>query len=97
MNGCCELGGNSNVTGNLRQQSQRVSWSLNKTQFVRFRADLCELLQPYGSLTVQLPGGEQQWQFVRLENSSGPDKIKPMARNVRAMGKCCDDSTELRT
>jgi hypothetical protein len=61
-------GSNYSLSGNLRQQSQRVSWSLNKNQFVRFRANLYELLQPYGSLTVELPGGEQQWQFVRLEN-----------------------------
>ncbi len=59
---------NYSLSGELRQQSQRVSWSLNKNQFVRFRANLYELLQPYGSLTVELPGGEQQWQFVRLEN-----------------------------
>jgi len=59
---------NYSLSGDIRQQSQRVSWWLNKNQFVRFRANLYELLQPYGSLTVQLPGGEQQWQFVRLED-----------------------------
>jgi hypothetical protein len=26
------------------------------------------LLQPEGSISVQLPGGTQRWQFVRLEN-----------------------------
>ena len=57
-----------NVSGDIRQQSQRVAWSLNKNQFVRFRAPIYQLLQPYGTMTVQLPGGEQQWQFVRLEN-----------------------------
>ena len=59
---------NYSLSGDIRQQSQQVSWWLNKNQFVRFRANLYELLQPYGMLTVQLPGGEQQWQFVRLEN-----------------------------
>jgi hypothetical protein len=59
---------NYSLSGDIRQQSQQVSWWLNKNQFVRFRANLYELLQPYGSLTVQLPGGEQQWQFVRLED-----------------------------
>jgi hypothetical protein len=59
---------NYSLSGEIRQQSQQVSWWLNKNQFVRFRANLYELLQPYGSLTVQLPGGEQQWQFVRLED-----------------------------
>jgi len=61
-------GSNYSISGDIRQQSQRVSWSLNKNQFVRFRANLYELLQPYGTVTVQLPGGEQYWQFVRLEN-----------------------------
>jgi len=57
-----------NVSGDVQQQSQRVTWSLNKNQFIRFRTSIGQLLQPYGALTVQLPGGEQQWQFVRLEN-----------------------------
>jgi hypothetical protein len=57
-----------NVSGNVRRQSQRAEWSLNKNQFVRFRAPIYQLLQPYGTMTVQLQGGQQQWQFVRLEN-----------------------------
>jgi hypothetical protein len=59
---------NYSLSGDIHQQSQQVNWWLNKNQFVRFRANIYELLQPYGMLTVQLPGGEQQWQFVRLEN-----------------------------
>lgn len=59
---------NYSLSGDIRQQSQRVSFALNKNQFVRFRVPLYQLLQPYGTLTVQLPGGDQQWQFVRLEN-----------------------------
>lgn len=59
---------NYSLSGDIRQQSQRVSFALNKNQFVRFRVPLYQLLQPYGMLTVQLPGGDQQWQFVRLEN-----------------------------
>lgn len=59
---------NYSLSGDIRQQSQRVSFSLNKNQFVRFRAPIYELLQPYGSITVSLPGGDQRWQFVRLEN-----------------------------
>ena len=59
---------NYSMSGDIRQQSQRVSFWLNKNQFVRFRTSVDQLLQPYGSLTVQLPGGEQQWQFVRLED-----------------------------
>jgi hypothetical protein len=59
---------NYSLSGDIRQQSQRVSWSLNKNPAVRFRASLHQLLQPYGAVTVQLPGGEQQWQFVRLED-----------------------------
>lgn len=61
-------GSNYSVTGDISQQSQRASFSLNKNQFVRFRAPIYQLLQPYGQLTVRLPGGDQQWQFVRMEN-----------------------------
>jgi hypothetical protein len=59
---------NSSISGDIRRQSQRVRWSLNKNRFIEFEAPLYRLLQPYGRLTVQLPGGEQDWQFVRLEN-----------------------------
>ena len=59
---------NSSISGEVRRQSQRAEWTLNKNNFVRFRASINRLLQPYGYLTVQLPGGEQEWQFVRLEN-----------------------------
>lgn len=59
---------NYNVSGDVDRQSQRAIWSLNKNQYVRFRASIMRLLQPYGTVTVQLPGGDQRWQFVRLEN-----------------------------
>jgi hypothetical protein len=59
---------NYSLSGDIRRQSQGVYWSLNKNKFVRFRAHISQLLRPYGSLTVQLPGGEQEWQFVRLED-----------------------------
>jgi hypothetical protein len=59
---------NSSVSGEVRRDSQRVYWSVNKNKSIRFRASLNRLLQPYGTMTVQLPGGEQDWQFVRLEN-----------------------------
>ena len=61
-------GSNYSVSGDIRQQSQRASFALNKNQMVRFRAPVYQLLQPYGPITVSLPGGDQQWQFVRLEN-----------------------------
>ena len=59
---------NYSVAGDIQRQSQRVYWSLNKNKFIRFRAHISQLLRPYGSVIVQLPGGEQEWQFVRLEN-----------------------------
>lgn len=59
---------NSSVSGEVRRDSQRVSWSVNKNRSIRFRASLNRLLQPYGTVVVQMPGGEQDWQFVRLEN-----------------------------
>lgn len=59
---------NSSISGEVRRQSQRAYWSLNKNDFIRFKAPLYRLMQPYGYVTVELPGGEQDWQFVRLEN-----------------------------
>jgi len=59
---------NYSISGEVRQQSQRAYWSLNKNDFIRFKAPLYRLMQPYGYVTVELPGGEQDWQFVRLEN-----------------------------
>ena len=56
------------VSGVIDRQTQRAEWSLNQNQNVQFRANIMRLLQPYGSITVQMPGGEQRWQFVRLEN-----------------------------
>jgi hypothetical protein len=59
---------NWSVSGDIRRQSQRVYWSLNKNQSIRFRSHIRDLLQPYGTVTLQMPGGEQDWQFVRLED-----------------------------
>jgi hypothetical protein len=59
---------NSAISGDVRRDSRRVYWGLNKNPSVRFRASLSRLLQPYGTVVVQLPGGEQDWQFVRLED-----------------------------
>lgn len=59
---------NSSISGDVRRQSQRVHWHLNKNDFVHFEAPLYRLLQPYGQITVDLPGGQQDWRFVRLEN-----------------------------
>jgi len=59
---------NYSISGDVRQASQRVTFALNKNKYLTFRTRVYELLQPYGSITVQLPGGDQRWQFVRLEN-----------------------------
>ena len=56
------------VSGVIDRQTQRAEWSLNQNPNVQFRASIMRLLQPYGTITVQVPGGEQRWQFVRLEN-----------------------------
>lgn len=57
------------ISGNIDRQSQRVEFWLNRNPQVRFRTSVFQLLQqPYGSITVRLPGGDQRWQFVRLEN-----------------------------
>jgi hypothetical protein len=56
------------VSGEIQQQTQRAFWTLNSNPNVRFSASVFRLLQPDGNISVQLPGGEQRWQFVRLEN-----------------------------
>jgi hypothetical protein len=57
------------ISGDISRQSQRAEFWLNRNPNVRFRTSIFQLLQqPYGSITVRLPGGEQRWQFVRLEN-----------------------------
>ena len=63
-----------NVSGGIKRKSQRVYWSLNSNQAITFRAPLDQLTQPQGVVTVSLPGGEQQWQLIRLENygNAGP-------------------------
>jgi hypothetical protein len=57
-----------NVSGDVKRKSQRVNFSLNKNKSITFRAHISQLLQPYGTISANLPGGEQQWQFVRLED-----------------------------
>jgi hypothetical protein len=59
---------NYSVSGDISRQSQRVAWLLNKNRGIRFRTHISQLMQPYGMMTVRMPGGEQQWQFVRLED-----------------------------
>jgi hypothetical protein len=58
----------NSVSGDVQQQTQRAEWFINQNPNVRFRSSILRLVQPEGSITVQLPGGEQRWQFVRLEN-----------------------------
>jgi len=56
------------IVGELNRQTQRAEWSLRRNPDVTFRASVYRLLQPSGYVTVRLPGGDQRWQFVRLEN-----------------------------
>lgn len=56
------------IVGEINRQTQRAEWSLRRNPDVTFRASIYRLLQPYGYVTVRLPGGDQRWQFVRLEN-----------------------------
>ena len=56
------------ISGEVRQSSQRLYFSLDRNPSITFRASLQALLQPWGNITVQMPGGDQRWQFVRLEN-----------------------------
>jgi hypothetical protein len=57
------------VSGEIDRQTQRVTFWLNRNPNVHFHTSVYRLLQqPYGSITVHLPGAEQRWQFVRLEN-----------------------------
>jgi hypothetical protein len=57
------------LSGEIDRQSQRVTFWLNRNPNVHFHASVYRLLQqPYGTITVHLPGAEQRWQFVRLED-----------------------------
>jgi hypothetical protein len=57
------------VSGRIRQSSQRASWSIDTNDQLTFYAPVDQLTQPQGIVTVQMPGGEQQWQIVRLQNA----------------------------
>lgn len=59
---------NHNISGGVDRDSQRVMWWLDRNPSIQFHARIYRLLQPYGSIYVELPGGDQRWQFVRLEN-----------------------------
>jgi hypothetical protein len=57
-----------NVSGRVYQKSQHVYWTLSSNQNLKFRSSLGELTQPQGTVVAKLPGGDQVWQLVRLEN-----------------------------
>lgn len=59
---------NHNISGDIDRDTQRAEWWLNRNPAVHFHARIYRLLQPFGTITVELPGGEQRWQFVRLED-----------------------------
>jgi hypothetical protein len=58
-----------NLVGTLDQRTGAATWRLESNGQLTFTAPLDELTQRQGTLTVRLPGGEQQWQLVRMENS----------------------------
>lgn len=57
-----------NVSGRIYQKSQNVYWTLSSNKNLKFRSSLGQLTQPQGTVIAKLPGGDQQWQLVRLEN-----------------------------
>lgn len=59
---------NHNISGDIDRSTQRAEWWLNRNPAVHFNARIYRLLQPFGTINVELPGGEQRWQFVRLED-----------------------------
>lgn len=60
---------NNSIAGEIDRETQRVTFWLNRNPNVHFHASVYRLLQqPYGTITVHLPGAEQRWQFVRLED-----------------------------
>jgi hypothetical protein len=57
-----------NVAGIVDPRSQYAQWSLESNRGLTFYTPMGEMLQPQGSVYVQLPSGErQQWQLVRME------------------------------
>lgn len=57
-----------NVAGIVDPRSQYAQWSLESNRQLTFYTPMGEMMQPQGSVYVQLPSGErQQWQLVRME------------------------------
>src|SRR5215213_4568086 len=56
-----------NVAGIVDPRSQYAQWSLESNRQLTFYTPMGEMMQPQGSVYVQLPSGErQQWQLVRM-------------------------------
>ncbi len=56
-----------NMRGRIDQATQYVQWSLDTNHALSFYTPLHQLTQSQGIVNVQLPGGTQQWQVVRME------------------------------
>ncbi len=58
------------ISGRVRRSTQQVDWSVNTNGALTFRTSVDQLFQPQGIVTVDTPGGEQQWQLVRMQNTN---------------------------
>lgn len=58
------------ITGRVRRSTQQVDWSVDTNGALTFRTSVDQLFQPQGIVSVAMPGGEQQWQLVRMQNAN---------------------------
>ncbi len=57
------------VVGSIDRDTQQVQWTLESNPNLAFQAGIDQLTQPTGVVEVTLPGGDQEWQLVRLANT----------------------------
>jgi hypothetical protein len=59
-----------NLTGQVDRNTRRAAWSLESNPDAQFQAPLDVLLQPSGTVEVNLPTGAQRWNLTRIETQS---------------------------
>jgi hypothetical protein len=59
-----------NVIGTLNPKTKQAQWSFDTNQDVTFQTSMDQLLQPTGSVAVNLTTGQQQWQLARVDQTA---------------------------
>ncbi len=58
------------ISGHVHRDTQQVHWSVSTNGALDFHTSVDQLFQPQGVVSVAMPGGEQQWQLVRMQNAN---------------------------